>query len=130
MKARFGTRLGAAAAYAGLALAGGCATRPPPPPILVPVPVPCVTGDLPDEPRRIQSELSGDSGVDIGIIAGSAIELRAWGQALRLMLNACRAAAPRVVSPPPAPPVVSPPPASSVLSPPPDDPGTPQTDER
>jgi hypothetical protein len=79
-------------ALAGLILAlTACSGRTPAPqPILVPTPVHCVTGDIPDEPPRISESLTGDSGVDIGLIAGSAIELRAWGQALRGMVEACR----------------------------------------
>lgn len=64
---------------------------PPPQPILVPTPTPCVTGVVPDEPPRVTPDLTGDSGVDIGIIAGSAIQLRAWGQALLGIVNSCRA---------------------------------------
>jgi hypothetical protein len=74
-------------------LAAACAAAPrqPPAPVLVPVPTLCVTGDLPDEPARVSAELTGDSGVDLGIIAGSAIELRAWGRALLGIVNGCRA---------------------------------------
>lgn len=83
------------ALVAVLGLLTGCFGRSTPPqPIMVPVPTPCVTGDIPDEPPRVNGELTGDSGVDIGIIAGSAIQLRAWGQALRGMVEACRAPAP------------------------------------
>lgn len=67
-----------------------CSHAQPPQPVLIPTPVSCVTGDIPDEPPRISDQLTGDSGVDIGLIAGSAIQLRAWGQALRGMLEACR----------------------------------------
>jgi hypothetical protein len=77
--------------FAVLLTASVCGTRQTPAPILVPTPVHCVTGDIPDEPPRVTGDLTGDSGVDIGIIAGSAISLRAWGQALRGMLEACRA---------------------------------------
>lgn len=80
----------AIAALLALLLAGCSALRAPAP-VMIPVPTPCVTGDLPDEPRRIQGELTGNSGLDIGIIAGSAIELRAWGQAMLGMLRACQA---------------------------------------
>jgi hypothetical protein len=69
-------------------LLAGCATAKPP--VLIPVPTPCVKGDLPDEPEMVRGRLTGDSGRDIGIIAGSAIELRAWGRALRGLLDACR----------------------------------------
>lgn len=69
----------------------GCFGRGAPPPRLVPVPTNCVTGDIPDEPPQVQAELTGDSGADIGIIAGSAIMLRAWGRALHGMLTACAA---------------------------------------
>lgn len=75
---------------AALALSA-CLGRGAPPPRLIPVPTHCIDGDLPAEPRHVESELTGDSGVDIGIIAGSAIELRAWGQALWGMANSCRA---------------------------------------
>lgn len=73
-------------------LAAACAAAPrqPPAPVLVPVPTPCVAGDLPDEPAKVSAQLSGDSGTDLGIIAGSAIELRAWGRALLGIVNACR----------------------------------------
>jgi hypothetical protein len=56
-----------------------------------PTPVPCVTGDVPDEPRHVQGDLTGDSGRDIGIIAASALELRAWGRSLLGIVEACRA---------------------------------------
>jgi hypothetical protein len=77
--------------FAVCALLSACAGREHPEPILVPVPTPCVTGDLPDEPAMVSGELTGDSGRDIGIIAGSAIELRAWGRALYGIANSCRA---------------------------------------
>jgi hypothetical protein len=73
-----------------LLTASVCGTRERPEPVLIPTTVYCVTGDIPDEPPRVQDELTGDSGVDIGIIAGSAISLRAWGRALKGMLEACR----------------------------------------
>jgi hypothetical protein len=76
---------------AGLLLAnnGSCfggGNRPAP----TPVPVPCVTGDVPDEPPMIRDTLTGDSGRDIGLIAASALELRAWGRALLGIVEACR----------------------------------------
>lgn len=55
-----------------------------------PTPIACVTGDVPDEPPLVGPSLSGDSGTDIGIIAASAIEVRAWGRALLGIVNACR----------------------------------------
>lgn len=75
------------------AVLSGCGVRilPRPAPVLVPVTTPCVTGELPAEPAKVSGQLTGDSGLDLGIIAGSAIELRAWGVALRNILNACRA---------------------------------------
>lgn len=51
---------------------------------------PCVTGSIPAEPEKVQGKLTGDSGKDIGTIAASAIELRAWGRGLAGMLEACR----------------------------------------
>lgn len=67
-----------------------CAQHPPIT-TLVPVPTSCVHGDLPDEPPLVGPELTGDSGHDIGVIAGSALALRAWGVAERGMLVACQA---------------------------------------
>lgn len=77
-------------AYVGLALTSACASHPAPPPVLIPVATPCVRGsDIPAEPAHVQDQLTGDSGHDIGVIAGSAIELRAWGLSMRGMLIAC-----------------------------------------
>lgn len=71
-------------------LLGACATHPAPAPVLIPVATPCVRGsDIPAEPAHVQDQLTGDSGHDIGVIAGSAIELRAWGLSMRGMLVAC-----------------------------------------
>lgn len=52
----------------------------------------CLTHDqaLPAEPERIKSKLTGKADTDIGIVAGSAIRLRAWGEGLQTILNGCR----------------------------------------
>lgn len=74
--------------FGALLLLAACAHREPP--TLIPVPVSCVTGDLPAEPPKVSGELTGDAGRDAGIIAGSALQLRAWGRTLYQMLEACR----------------------------------------
>lgn len=83
-----------------LALTASCAGIQRPEPLLVPVPTNCVTGQLPAEPERVQGQLTGDSGVDIAIIAGSAISLRAWGVALRGLLVACQGTQPPITPQP------------------------------
>lgn len=79
-----------AIAAAALMLAGCFGRGAPPEPVLVPVQRPCVTGELPAEPVLVTPQLTGNSGRDIGIIAGSAIELRVWGRVLFQLLSTCR----------------------------------------
>lgn len=74
-----------------LTLTAGMCSHTPPAPIMVPVPQPCVTGELPAEPALVTNQLTGNSGRDIGIIAASAIELRVWGRVLTQLLSVCRA---------------------------------------
>lgn len=81
-------RFGVCASVFMLAGCFGAGEHLAPPPI--PVATNCVTGQIPQEPRHVQNELTGDSGLDLGIVGGSAIELRAWGQALYGMLVACQ----------------------------------------
>jgi hypothetical protein len=52
----------------------------------------CLTHDqqLPAEPPKVHSQLTGHADSDIGIIAGSAIRLRAWGTGLQTILEGCR----------------------------------------
>jgi hypothetical protein len=52
----------------------------------------CLTHDqqLPAEPPKVHSQLTGHADSDIGIIAGSAIRLRAWGEGLQTILEGCR----------------------------------------
>jgi hypothetical protein len=52
----------------------------------------CLSHDtqLPSEPPKVHSQLTGHADSDIAIIAGSAIRLRAYGQSLRLILEGCR----------------------------------------
>jgi hypothetical protein len=80
-----GTRTGAIIALVALALTG-CATQ------TRYTTVYCIQHDqaLPAEPERIKSKLTGQADTDIGIIAGSAIRLRAWGEGLQTILNGCR----------------------------------------
>jgi hypothetical protein len=55
----------------------------------------CLTHDqqLPAEPPKVHSQLTGHADSDIGIISGSAIRLRAWGEGLQTILEGCRAPA-------------------------------------
>lgn len=78
--------------FGALLLLAACANKPPV--SIVPVATSCVTGDLPAEPPKVSGELTGDAGRDAGIIAGSALTLRAWGRTLYRMLEACAQAAP------------------------------------
>ena len=56
------------------------------------VSVPCVAKDqaLPAEPERVGSKLTGQAQEDFKIVAGSAVELRTYGQGLRTILEGCR----------------------------------------
>jgi hypothetical protein len=42
------------------------------------------------EPPKVRDQLTGHADKDAGILAGSAIRLRAWGQALNHILEGCR----------------------------------------
>jgi hypothetical protein len=56
----------------------------------VPVPQPCLPADqIPEEPPRVASELTGNAALDLPIVAASALVLRAWGQEMRAALVAC-----------------------------------------
>lgn len=50
---------------------------------------PCVT-EIPAEPPYVSDQLTGDAREDVKILAGSAIRLRAWGDEMRRLLEACR----------------------------------------
>ncbi|MBA3678416.1 MAG: hypothetical protein H0W74_13615 [Sphingosinicella sp.] len=77
-------------ALALLLILGGCFGDKGPV-VSIPIAKPCVEGEIPAEPVGIEGTLTGDSGRDIGIIAGSEKEARAWGRALHGMLSACKA---------------------------------------
>jgi hypothetical protein len=66
----------------------GCATTQP----VRYVSVYCVPSgtQLPAEPPKVHDQLTGHADKDAGILAGSAIRLRAWGQALNHILEGCR----------------------------------------
>jgi hypothetical protein len=66
----------------------GCATTQP----TRYVPVYCLSNgtQLPAEPPKVHDQLTGHADKDAGILAGSAIRLRAWGQALNHILEGCR----------------------------------------
>ena len=52
-----------------------------------PVPVPCVdASQVPAEPPQVRSQLTGDAVHDLGIVAPSALQLRAWGRSLRALI--------------------------------------------
>jgi hypothetical protein len=53
---------------------------------------PCVSKDqqLPAEPPKVGSELTGNADRDFQIVAGSNARLRAYGQGLRTILEGCR----------------------------------------
>jgi hypothetical protein len=57
------------------------------------VTVSCIAKDqaLPAEPERVGPKLTGQAQVDFRIVAGSAVELRAWGRGLSDILAGCRA---------------------------------------
>jgi hypothetical protein len=79
----------------GLTIAlGGCGTTKEPGieirEVPVPTPVACVKADqIPAEPEKVGSQLSGDARHDLSIIAESALELRKWGQQLNALLAGC-----------------------------------------
>lgn len=52
----------------------------------------CLTADqqLPPEPPKVRDKLTGDASQDVGVLAGSAIRLRAWGEGLQTILEGCR----------------------------------------
>ena len=76
----------------GLALAtallSGCSPREKI--VSVPTPVACVkSAEIPLEPPRVASQLTGNAAADLPIVAVSALELRDWGQKLRALLRGC-----------------------------------------
>jgi hypothetical protein len=82
-------RLTILAATAGATIAlCGCATTQP----TRYVSVYCVPPEtqLPAEPPKVHDQLTGHADKDAGILAGSTIRLRAWGQALNHILEGCR----------------------------------------
>ena len=52
----------------------------------------CLAHDqqIPAEPPKVKDQLTGDASKDVGILAGSAIRLRAWGEGLQTILEGCR----------------------------------------
>jgi hypothetical protein len=80
-------RVGPPLILAALALTG-CATTQP----VRYTPVYCLSSgtQLPAEPPKVHDQLTGQADKDAGILAGSAIRLRAWGEALNHILEGCR----------------------------------------
>lgn len=53
----------------------------------VPTPVPCVDpAQVPVEPPQVGDQLNGDARHDLGIVAQSALHLRAWGETLHALI--------------------------------------------
>jgi hypothetical protein len=68
-------------------------------PTPVPTPVACVDPSaIPAEPRRVSGRFNGEARHDLKILAPNAQELRAWGQALRRLVDKCVAKAPSLAS--------------------------------
>jgi hypothetical protein len=61
-----------------------------------PTPVPCVDpAQVPAEPQQVGPQLTGDAVHDLGVVAPSALELRAYGRALRALIEpGCETVAP------------------------------------
>lgn len=56
----------------------------------IPVPMPCLRADqIPAEPERIASKLTGDAAHDLDLVSASALRLRSWGQRMMAALEAC-----------------------------------------
>lgn len=70
-------------------LLAGCASSGPKV-VRVPVPVTCVQGEIPPEPPTVADRLDGNAEHDIGIIAASALRLRAWGRELSAIVKGCQ----------------------------------------
>jgi hypothetical protein len=68
----------------------GCASTGPKI-VRVPVPTSCAPETLPAEPPKVAGNLTGNAERDIGIIAASALRLRAWGKELEAILKGCKA---------------------------------------
>lgn len=80
-------------------LAAACATNEPAIEVRtveVPTPVACVVeADVPVEPVQIADQLTGNAMHDLGVVAASALELRAWGRSLHaLIVPGCTTVAP------------------------------------
>lgn len=56
----------------------------------VPTPVACIKADqLPPEPARVGSSLTGNAVLDLAIVSASALELRRWGEEQAALLAGC-----------------------------------------
>jgi hypothetical protein len=82
------------AALSGAALLSACSSSGPVSvevrTVEVPVASPCITRDqLPAEPARVGSQLTGNAVVDLAIVAASALELRKWGGEQAALLAGC-----------------------------------------
>jgi hypothetical protein len=79
------------------AVLAGCAPKPPVEVRHVPVPTPVTCVDaraIPTEPPRVAGRLTGNARRDLEIVAGSALDLRAWGREMRGLLQQCVGKAP------------------------------------
>ena len=57
------------------------------------IPVPCIAKDqqIPEEPRRVNDDLSGKADEDIRVVTGSLLRWQAYGRGLREVVEVCRA---------------------------------------
>jgi len=74
-----------------LVLLGGCAHKPEPVrEVPVPTPVACIDPSrIPPEPPRVANRFTGNARHDLEILAPNAQALRAWGEAMRTLLEQC-----------------------------------------
>lgn len=56
----------------------------------VPTPIQCVSPEqVPAEPEKVGSKLTGQAVADLLIVSASALELRKWGQEMAALLRGC-----------------------------------------
>jgi hypothetical protein len=80
------------------ALLAGCAHKPAVEIREVPVPTPVTCVDpnaIPPEPPRVAQRFTGNARRDLEILAENALDLRAWGQEMRSLLERCVGRAPQ-----------------------------------
>lgn len=77
--------VGLLAAIAFLLLSG-CAPKP----VSIPVPAACVkVSDIPPDPERVASKLTGDARQDVALLAVAVLDMRDYAGKLRALLRGC-----------------------------------------